>query len=319
MSAFADLFRSLAGRIEQGRRVVVCTVVGSHGSTPQSAGATMLLHDDMSTEGTLGGGCVEAEVRKQAFTLLERNQSDVLTFQLDHDYGWDDGLICGGTLRVAVAPINRSDEVKPFVEAADALDRRRPATVPLRVQHQGKSVEYRLNIEAPTRLIIAGAGHVGATLAKMAVGLDFEVTVIDDRAEFANADRLPPPIIPVAGDIEQTLRDQPIDDGTYVVIVTRGHNRDEQALHAVIDSEARYVGMIGSRRKVKLIFDDLAALGVDRKRLERVRAPIGLNIAAATVPEIAVSILAQLIETRRRDKPTTVEGPFEIAAERPAQ
>ncbi len=312
MNPFAALFRSVSRCVERRRRVVVCTVVGSHGSTPQSAGATMLLHEDLATEGTLGGGCVEAEVRKQAFTLLQRDQSGLLTFQLDHDYGWDDGLICGGTMRVAVMPIGSEAEVAPFLAAAEALECRVAATVPLRVRHEGRMVEYRLNIEAPARLVIAGAGHVGASLAKMAVGLDFEVTVIDDRAEFAGAERLPPPIVPVVGDIEQTLRRQPIDVGTYVVIVTRGHHHDEQALHAVVESDAGYIGMIGSRRKVKLIFDDLAALGVNREKLSRVHAPIGLSIGAVTVPEIAVSILAELIEVRRRDKPTRVEGPLAV-------
>ena len=314
MNPFVDLFRSLARRVDEKRRVVICTVVGAHGSTPQSAGATMLVHEDMSTEGTLGGGCVEAEVRKQAFTLLQRNQSELLTFQLDHDYGWDDGLICGGTMRVAVMPVNAPEESRPFLAAADALERREAATAPLRVNHDGQLEEYRLSIERPARLIVAGAGHVGAAVAPLAVDLDFEVTVIDDRAEFVNADRLPPPIRPLVGDIERTLRAQPIDAGTFVVIVTRGHNRDEQALHAVIDSAAGYIGMIGSRRKVKLIFDDLAAMGVDRAKLERVHAPIGLSIGAVTVPEIAVSIVSQLIEVRRREKPTRVEGPFAVAA-----
>src|SRR5262245_115345 len=122
MNPFASLFRSLARQVQQKRRVAICTVVGSYGSTPQSPGASMLLHENMTTEGTLGGGCVEAEVRKQAFELLQKNKSALLNFQLDHDYGWDDGLICGGTMRVAVMPVNTEGDAKPFVLAADDLD-----------------------------------------------------------------------------------------------------------------------------------------------------------------------------------------------------
>src|SRR2546426_12356426 len=99
MNPFVALFRSLVRQVQQKRRVAICTVVGSYGSTPQAAGATLLLHENMTTEGTLGGGCVEAEVRKRAFELLQKNKSALLTFKLDHDYGWDDGLICGGTMR----------------------------------------------------------------------------------------------------------------------------------------------------------------------------------------------------------------------------
>ncbi len=312
MNPFASLFRSLARQVQQKRRVAICTVVGSYGSTPQAAGATLLLHENMTTEGTLGGGCVEAEVRKQAFELLQKNKSALLTFQLDHDYGWDDGLICGGTMRVAVMPVNTESEAGPFAQAANELEQNRSIGVPLIVENDGRKQEYRLHIEAPAKLIIAGAGHVGAELARLASNLDFDVTIIDDRGDMMGPHRLPPPIRPIVGDIEKTLRNLPIDASTYVVIVTRGHNHDEQALHAVINSPAKYIGMIGSRRKVKLIFDDLAALGVDRAKLAKVHAPIGLSIGAVTVPEIAVSIIAQLIEVRRGEKPTHVEGPFNV-------
>jgi xanthine dehydrogenase accessory factor len=314
MSSLSVLFDSLVRQVAQRRRVAVCTVVGASGSTPQSPGATLLLHENMTSEGTLGGGCVEAEVRKRAFEMLGRNESGLLKFRLDHDYGWDDGLICGGNMLVAVMPLDEPDAARPFVEASEALRRQQPATVPIRVAHEGRLEEYRLHIEAPAKLVIAGAGHVGQALAKLAVGLDFDVSVIDDRGDYANAERLPPPIRPVVGDIEKTLRGWPIGPGTFVVIVTRGHNHDEAALHAVIDSPARYIGMIGSRRKVKLIFDDLAALGVDRGKLERVRSPIGLKIGGVTVPEIAVSIAAELIQVRRTEQPPThVEGPFAVA------
>jgi len=310
MNAFVDIFRSIARQVQQRRRVAICTVVGSHGSTPQAAGASMLLHENMTTEGTLGGGCVEAEVRKRAFELLQKNKSALITFQLDHDYGWDDGLICGGIMRVAVMPVRSMEEAAPFVQAAEQIESNRAASVPLHVENDGRMELYRLYVEAPARLVIAGAGHVGAETARLATQLDFDVTVIDDRGDMMAPARLPPPIRSVVGDIDKTLREWPIDAGTFVLIVTRGHRHDEQALHAVMNSPARYIGMIGSRRKVRLIFDDLAALGVDRAQLAKVHAPVGLSIGAVTVPEIAVSIVAQLVEVRRTQKPTHVEGPI---------
>ncbi|HWL93692.1 MAG TPA: XdhC family protein [Phycisphaerae bacterium] len=315
MSSYAELLRALVDAVRRGRRVAFCTVVGSHGSTPQAAGASLILNEDMSTQGTLGGGCVEAEVRKRAFELLQQGKSELLTFTLNHDYGWDDGLICGGTMKIAVATIDSPDATAVFAKAAADLDAGFDIRLPLHVTNQAGSIEeYRLFIEAPAKLIIAGAGHVGAELARLAVKLDFQVWVFDDRGDMMGPERLPAPIQPVVGDSGGRLREFAIDGNTYVVIVTRGHSNDEKALHAVIQSPARYVGMIGSRRKVKLIFDDLAALGVDRGLLTRVHAPIGLPIGAVTVPEIAVSILAQMIEVRRAEKPAHVEGPFEISA-----
>lgn len=273
----------------------------------------LLLHENGTMEGTLGGGCVEAEVRKRAIAMVGRGESGLLKFSLDHDYGWDDGLICGGNMVVAVQTLADSAAGRAYADARNSLELGRPACVGIRVLEGGSPREYRLHVEAPAELVIAGAGHVGAALAKMALGLDFGVSVIDDRADLASASRLPPPIKPVVGDIAKTLRDWPIGPGTFVVVVTRGHQHDEAALHAVIDSPARYIGMIGSRRKVKLIFDDLVALGVSRENLERVHSPIGLKIGSVTVAEIAVSIAAELILVRRSDPPTRVEGPIAVA------
>lgn len=311
MNLHLPLLEKAAEEIHAGRKAALCAVVKTRGSTPQSPGAMLLIDETMNTLGTLGGGCVEAEIRKRAFELLNRGESRLLSFQLDHDYGWDDGLICGGGMDVAVMPLTRDDRGRIESTVGD-IRSNREAHVTLEVDHDGQMESYRVRVESSPRLLIAGAGHIGARLAQMCADLEFAVTVIDDRAEFANSDRLPPPIAVIVGDIEQTLREQTIDASTYVVIVTRGHNHDEQALSAVIKSDAKYLGLIGSRRKIKLIFDDLAETGVDRSLLERVNAPIGLDINAVTVPEIAVSIAAQLIATRRADRHKLVEGPIAI-------
>ena len=307
------LFERIVAEIEAGRQVALCAVVKTRGSTPQVPGALLLVDQATKTDGTLGGGCVEAEVSKRAFELLRAGRSGLLTFELDHELGWDDGLICGGGMDVAVVPIRRNEEAGPFRRALEDLSAGKPVSIPLQVQRKEQPVEYRLNLEPEPTLLIAGAGHVGSALGKLAVDLEFKVVVVDDRTDFANAQRLPPPIEPIAADIEQTLRDYPIDAATYVVVVTRGHNHDKRALSAVIDSPAKYVGMIGSSRKIRTIFDNLKAAGVDPEFLQRVHSPIGVKINAVTVPEIAVSIAAELIAVRRTDRRKVVEGPFAVS------
>jgi xanthine dehydrogenase accessory factor len=262
------------------------------------------------TEGTIGGGCVEAEVRRRALEMLGSRSSGVLSFELDRDSGADSGLICGGRLDVAVVSLTDVAQAEPFNEAVKRISRQEQACIPLRVQHEGEIVEYRLNIEPTPTLLIAGAGHVGAALAKLSVGLGFRVVVLDDRSDLLNPGRLPAPIETVAGSIETLLRQWRVDANTYVVIVTRGHAHDQRALHAVIDLPAKYFGMIGSRRKIRVIFDDLESLGVPPAKLQRVHAPIGLKIGALSVPEIAVSIAAELIQVRRAEAHRAVEGPF---------
>jgi xanthine dehydrogenase accessory factor len=148
------------------------------------------------------------------------------------------------------------------------------------------------------RLLIVGGGHVGKAVADLATDLDFDVWVVDDREEFVNPTRFPRAQRRMAGPIAETLPAIEITPDTYCLIVTRGHNHDEQALYHLVQRGARYVGMIGSRRKIKLIFDDLLAEGIPPELLDNVRAPVGVDIGSQTVAEIAVSIAAELVAHR---------------------
>jgi xanthine dehydrogenase accessory factor len=284
-------------RCTAGERVALCTVVATRGSTPQSKGAKMLVLGDGKTIGTLGGGCVEAEVRKQALELLSVDQSKLLEFNLNHDYGWDDGLICGGVMDIYVQVIDQARGAELFA-LREALLADRSGQFTFSYPRGDGCGHYVEDLGPPPTLLIAGAGHVGQALGAIATGLDFRVTVIDDRPEFASADRFPS-ATRIVGDIESELRKFPVDPSTYVVIVTRGHRNDGHALHAVIESPAAYIGLIGSKSKIKTIMDDLHARGVAPEKLLRVHAPIGLEIGAVTVPEIAVSIAAELVAARR--------------------
>lgn len=307
MSELIRALEALIAEVDAGRPAALCAVVETRGSTPQAPGATMLVRSDMSTVGTLGGGCVEAEVRKRAFELLQRGESALLDYLLNHDFGWDDGLICGGRMFLGVQSVAGENDVSVFRDALEASKRREPASFPLSVMHEGQRRRYRVKLEVTPTLLIAGAGHVGQALARLAVGLDFHVVVIDDRADCAAVERFPDGVELLVDDIARTLRNYSIDSGCYVVIVTRGHQHDQQALDAVIRSNATYVGLIGSRRKSKMILRDLAEAGVSQECIDRVHTPIGLSIGAITVPEIALSIVAELIGVRRKAAPCLVE------------
>ena len=161
------------------------------------------------------------------------------------------------------------------------------------------------------RLLIVGGGHVGKAVAELAAELEFDIWVVDDRAEFTSPERFPRAERRISGPIERVLPDLEITPDTYCLIVTRGHNHDEEALLHLADRGARYVGLIGSRRKIKLIFDDLLAEGVSREALAKVHAPLGIDIGSQTVPEIAVSICAELVAHRnlRRGSRPAERGP----------
>ncbi len=341
------LIQELEQAVQAGRPLCYTVLVETRGSTPQKAGASMLVYPDGSQVGTLGGGCVEAEVKRRALQLLVEGSTELMTFQLDNDYGWDDGLICGGRMKMLVDPIRPGGDASYFQTLLDTISAGRGATeaividadkadgttdgdrwlldeygnvlakrvagkadvVPAVMLSNLKSLDDRprpyiidgmsyLPYLKRCRLVIVGAGHVGQRVAELATDVGFDVWVVDDRQEYCNAERFPRAQRLIVDTFETALRGLQIDSSTYCIIVTRGHNHDEQALYHLAGASARYVGMIGSRRKIKLIMDDLLREGVARETLERVYAPLGFDIGSQTVPEIAISIVAELIAHR---------------------
>jgi xanthine dehydrogenase accessory factor len=344
-----ELAQQLIADLAAGRPLVYCRLVETRGSTPQKAGAAMLVYADGAQAGTLGGGCVEAEVKRQALAVLQRGEPQVLAFQLDSDYGWDDGLICGGRMLVLVEPLARPDVADYYRTLAQSIaagegcaecvvfdagksglaapasylfdaagnlaahcrGRLEAGQPPARVREVLAPLESRPQPAAAhgvaflpslprCRLVIVGAGHVGQAVAHLAADLDFDVWVLDDREQYCNRERFPRAERLIVGSIGPTLQELEITPHTYALIVTRGHSHDELALYHLAERGARYVGLIGSQRKIKLIFDDLLAEGISPEALAQVHAPLGIDIGSQTVPEIAVSIAAELVAHRNR-------------------
>jgi xanthine dehydrogenase accessory factor len=333
-----DLLAELDRVVAAGLPSVLCTVVATRGSTPQKAGAAMLVFADGTQTGTLGGGCVEAEVRRRALHSLAASGGPTFhVFHLDDNYGWDDGLICGGRMTILADPLGptagdyfRRAKVLTDIGAGHAevvaLPENRaglppgarylidaaggcvatlhgtvdsPPSVPPQARPTVRDGLAVLPTPPRVRLLIVGAGHVGHAVAKLAVEVGFDIWVCDDRESLVSAERFPA-ARRLVGDIGRTLQSlvAEITATVYALIVTRGHGHDEEALYHLAPAAAGYVGMIGSKRKVRLIFDDLRAKGVPEDALARVRAPVGLPIGSQTVPEIAVSIVAELIAHR---------------------
>ncbi len=253
-----DLYEEIVKLRQSGRRGAVATIVNVRGSIPSFKTAKMLVRDDGSIFGTIGGGCVEADVWQAAREVMESERPKTLTFDLNNDPKYDTGLVCGGTLEVFVEPV-----------------------LP------------------PAELYIFGAGHVAAALYRVARIAGFDVTVVDDREAYANRERFPEAQQVIAEDFEKAMAELKPSESSYIVVVTRGHRDDMRVLRWAVQSPARYVGMIGSKRKTVTIFKELQQEGIPAKLFDRVHAPVGLDIGAITPEEIAVSITAELIAKRR--------------------
>ena len=253
-----DICQEIVSLRQAGRRAALATITNVRGSIPSFQTSKMLVRDDGSILGTIGGGCVEAEVWQAAREVMEQEKPRTLSFNLNQNPKYDAGLVCGGTLEVFIEPI-----------------------LPVPV------------------LYLFGAGHVAYNAFKVARTAGFDVVVIDDRETYANRERFSDAREIIADDFEQACARLTLNESAYIVIVTRGHRDDMRVLRWAVQTPARYVGMIGSRRKTISIYKELEKEGLDAALFERVSSPVGVDIGAVTPEEIAVAIVAEMIAFRR--------------------
>lgn len=249
-----DIYEEILKLRSEGRASSLATVVQCNGSTPQKVGAKMLVKDDGSIIGTIGGGSLEAEVIKSALTVMKDGIPRTVPFELTENHGY---LVCGGTVLVYIEPV----------------------------------------MAAP-HLIILGAGHVGKALATIGKFLGFKITIVDDREEYANKENIPDADDVVVIDFNNVFSKVTVDKGAYIVIATRGHNHDFDALRKALHTNAGYIGLLGSKRKKSLVLKTLETEGFSQHDINRVIIPVGLPIGSVTPEEIAISIMAQIIQMR---------------------
>ena len=255
-----DVYEELVHLRRSGQKAALATIVEVQGSIPSAQSAKLLVREDGSMVGTIGGGCTEAEVWNAAREVMENERPQRLRFDLGQDAAYDQGLICGGQLEVYIEPI----------------------------------------LPIPSAFIFGG-GHISKSLSKVATLAGFRTTIIDNREAYANSERFPEAVEIHADEYEDVFPKLAINESCYVVIVTRGHKDDMRILRWAIDQPARYIGMIGSKRKlVEIVKQFQADEGIPPERLQRVHSPMGFDIGAVTPEEIAVSVVGEMIHWRRR-------------------
>jgi xanthine dehydrogenase accessory factor len=253
-----DIFDELVRLRRQGQKCALATIVQVRGSIPSYESAKLLVREDGSMAGTIGGGCVEAEVWNAARDVIASEKPRRLSFNLSQDAAYDNGLICGGQLEVFVEPV-----------------------LPVPVVY------------------VFGAGHISKSLSTVASLAGFSTVVIDNRESFANRERFPDAAEVHAAEYEEIFPKLAVNENSYVIIVTRGHRDDMRVLRLAAAAPARYIAMIGSKRKVINVIKELEREGLPREALRRIHAPMGLAIGAVTPEEIAISVAAEMIAVRR--------------------
>jgi len=297
--------------------VVLATVIQVRGSVPREVGARMLVWGDGQIWGTIGGGAGEAKVIRAALDVLASGEKQGVQIDLSGAPGREIQGVCGGWMQVWVerwqgeGAIALAQAICNRLQSGQAVALVTPFSTdqsPHLADHPTNGQAIALSesafietLQPPPALLIVGAGHVGQQLAKVAALIDFQVIVQDDRPEWANADRYPQATRIFAEPIASALRQLEHHPQLYVALVTRGYQYDLDALECLLSRNlpCLYLGMIGSEKRVRQVYQAIAQRGIDSSRVHTIYAPIGLDIGALTPAEIAVSIAAELILVRR--------------------
>ena len=346
-----EVIQGAVDLLKDGQPCVVATVVRTKGSTPQQAGAMLLVREDGTGLGTLGGGCVEGDIWFAAKEMLRRNAGpEFKDYYLNEDIAARDGLVCGGTMYFYLEPLRKEHEFLSIGdEIVNAYDGGNPvglatvvnspeggvalgAKLLLRMDGSvsGTLGRPELDTEAltiaqqvaeigntesvttadgteifvegfttPPTLVMVGGGHVGKATADLANFLGYRVLLVDDRPEFSNSERFPYAEETVVAPYDEWATHLDVNVNSFLVVATRGHRFDDMALESALSTRARYIGLLGSRRKTLMIYRRLIQQGVSAERIKEVYAPVGLNIGGLTPEELAVSIMAEIIMVRR--------------------
>ena len=330
-----DIYAIIEEYLSRGEIGVLATIVKKMGAAPREEGAKMCVGKDGKFYGTVGGGCMEADVWQAAMGAVKTGEPRMLYFRMDGKQVEDEGMICGGNIDIFLEPVfekyrelykrirdlekggPRSFVVTRFpggsslsksivdeegVLFGDPLDEETKAAITAHPDLKKPVVIDTIIMEpilSSSFLYLFGAGHVSQFVSRIAAMVGFRVVVIDDRAEFANQERFPETESVIVDDFGKVLENLPLYGNEYVVILTRGHKHDALVLGQVLKKPTRYIGMIGSRRKIRMVYDYLKSQGYDEKEFRNIHAPIGIDIFSETPQEIAVSIVAELIKIRR--------------------
>jgi xanthine dehydrogenase accessory factor len=295
-------YETMAAAAKADEPVALGIITHVKGSSPQKVGAKALFYADGRIAGTMGGGCLEAEIQDRARQALVSGKPETFDLVLDHDFGWDDGLICGGRVGGVILP--RMHSAAPIWTELARREQARTWGITedfqiAWVDAPSETWRYRETVTPPCALWIAGAGHIAQAVAPMALALDFTVTVFDDRPALANHQVFPATTALRVGDWPKILSEPLYPHGTFGLIVTRGHRHDALVLRHWINRGFAFLGMIGSKRKARTIREHFLTENIGSEAaLAELSCPVGVDIAAHTVPEIAVSILAQYIDQR---------------------
>lgn len=350
-----DIYPKVVELFEKNRFSVLVTVIGQSGTTPRGVGSKLLVPEEGSCVGSIGGGLLEKSVLEEAEKVFASRLPVCFSYRSEEDDVGEPDMQCGGNVDLFLEPVSPDNlnhlyifkEIIDIIrrggsgvlatiidpeywypghipkmfckpdgekigsllgikEVEDAIidisgqlpEENTPTTIVCRDEEGNRLNVFVESVTSDPKLYLFGGGHVSSHVAPLAQRVGFKVVVIDDRPEFADPEKFPKAEDVHYCSFDSVMERLPVDGSSYVVIMTRAHSHDKTVLAQALESPAGYIGMIGSRRKISIIFGKLLEQGFTQEQLERVHSPIGIDIGAETPEEIAVSIIAELIKVR---------------------
>ena len=350
-----EIFRKIVELFETNRFSVIATIIGRSGSSPRGVGTKILILEDGSFVGTIGGGLLENAVLEEAKKVFTFGLARRFSYLLEERDTSDPEMVCGSDMELFLEPVSPDNlnNLNIFKEIIDIirkggsgvlatvvdaerwytgqipkifirsngkkmgsllgiqeieesimermdqlLDEREPVSMICRDEEGNRLNIFMEPVISNPILYIFGGGHVCSQVVPLASNVGFRVVVVDDRPDFARPENFPAAEEVHNLPFDSVMERLPVNESSYIIIMTRGHSYDKAVLSQALKTPAVYIGMIGSRRKISIIYDKLLEEGFTREQLDKVRSPIGIDIGAETPEEIAVSIVAELIKVR---------------------
>ncbi len=329
-----DFYHVILQKLKNNIDVVLISLIHSLGSTPRKAGAKMAYFSDNTTVGTIGGGAIEYDCTKKAEDILSTKTACTKSYTLTHNDKCDIGMVCGGNAQIYFQYISSNvQSIELISHICSLIDRRTPSHLITKISDDSNAIgtfdkenglkfitidesKKLLLSKTPTLIdniyteplvtkgcvYIFGGGHVSRALVPMLYSTDFDVVVYEDNKDFLIDDAFLNAKEKINAKFTEINEHINITEDDYCVILTRGHSFDNEVLSQILSKNPSYIGVIGSKKKVESMQNYLYSCEFSKEQVERIHSPIGIEINAQTPAEIAVSITAQLINHRAKNK-----------------
>ena len=312
MTEVDDILTPLSIWLREKRKVALATVISTWGSSPRPVGGQMAIDSNGEIIGSVSGGCIEGAVINEGINSINDRNFRIKDYGISNDVAWEVGLACGGELKVLIQPLNLQDDI--VYSIVENIKNRKLTKLKINCSTGARQIDNSLTnqistydnineefihvIDPKPRLFIVGAVHIAQALISLAKTADFEIILIDPRTHFATQERFPN--CEIMNEWPDTaLSNFILDEASHLVTLTHDPKIDDPALIYTLKKDVGYIGSLGSKKTHNKRCERLIGIGFDSNDLSKIHGPIGLDIKAKTPAEIAISIMAEIINFRR--------------------